>query len=289
MQGNRTRVSILTPSYNQAEWLPDNLNSVACQTYAPIEHVIADGGSTDTTLEILRGANDTVIWTSEPDEGQAHAINEAFAASSGDIIGWINSDDAYTDCTVVADVVAYFDAHPEVDVVYGHALQTTAAGAVIQVLWSPRFDAELLKALDFITQPAAFIRRSALRQQMLDPSFHFAMDYELWLRLAAKGARFARIDRVVAIDRHQPQRKSSTITNVHAANLERLAERFELHLSATWDRTRSAFYVKQRLLGALLIPRLRPPFAFSVPANWKSGLWRRQVFSRRSRWPQEYR
>lgn len=289
MPDNRTRVSILTPSYNQAAWLPDNLGSVECQTYRHIEHVVADGGSTDGTLDVLRMNDDTVTWASEPDEGQADAINKAFAASTGDIIGWINSDDAYADCTVVADVVAFFDAHPDVDVVYGHALQTTSDGALIQVFWSPPFDAGLLKALDFITQPAAFIRRSALTEPMLDASFHFAMDYELWLRLAAAGAHFARIDRVVAIDRHQPDRKSSTITDIHAANLTRLADTYDLHLSVEWNRTRSAFYVKQRLFGALLIPRLRPPFAFDTPEKWKSGLWRRQVFSRRSRWPQEYR
>lgn len=289
MPDDRTRVSILTPSFNQAAWLSDNLHSVACQTYPHIEHVVADGESTDATVDILRTAGDTVAWTSEPDEGQADAINKAFAASSGDIIGWLNSDDAYADCSVVADVVAYFEAHPDIDVVYGHALQTTADGALIQVFWSPPFNAELLKALDFITQPAAFIRRSALTEPMLDPSFHFAMDYELWLRLTAGEARFARIDRVVAIDRHQPDRKSSNITDVHAANLKRLAETYGLHLAAEWNRTRSVFYVKQRLLGALLISRLRPPFAFSTPREWKTGLVRRQVFSRRSSWPQEYR
>ena len=289
MPDDRTRVSILTPSFNQAAWLSDNLRSVACQTHPHIEHVVADGGSTDATVDILRAADNTVLWTSEPDEGQADAINKAFAASSGDIIGWINSDDAYADCTVVADVVAYFVAHPEIDVVYGHALQTTADGALIQVFWSPPFNAELLKALDFITQPAAFIRRSALTEPMLDSSFHFAMDYELWLRLTAGGTRFARIDRVVAIDRHQPDRKSSTITDVHAANLRSLAETYGLHLGSEWNRTRSAFYVKQRLFGALLISRLRPPFAFSTPREWKTGLVRRQVFSRRSSWPQEYR
>lgn len=289
MTVNPTRVSVLTPSYNQAEWLADNLRSVSCQTYPHVEHIVADGGSTDGTLDLLSAAGDTVTWTSGPDAGQAAAINTAFSAATGDIIGWINSDDAYVDCDVIARVVAYFEAHPDVDVVYGHGLQTTKNGAAIQVLWAPPFDAKLLRTVDFITQPAAFIRRAAIAEPFLDESFHFAMDYSLWLRLLTAGHRFARIDSVLAIDRHQPDRKSSTITDVHAANLARLAHLYDLRLSAEFDAVRSSFYVRQRLHGARLIPRLRPPFAFSAPPEWKRGLWRRQLFTRRSRWPEEYR
>jgi len=88
---NRPLVSVLTPSFNQAAWLTDNLGSVAAQTYPAIEHVVMDGGSTDGTLDILKTAGDRVLWRSESDRGQADAINKAFAASSGEIIGWITS------------------------------------------------------------------------------------------------------------------------------------------------------------------------------------------------------
>ena len=91
-------VSILTPSFNQAAWLGDNLRSVACQTYPDIEHVVMDGGSTDGSVDILRAAGDSIVWRSEPDRGQSDAINKAFSLSHGEIIGWINSDDAYFDC-----------------------------------------------------------------------------------------------------------------------------------------------------------------------------------------------
>jgi len=289
MTDNPTRVSVLTPSYNQAAWLPGNLRSVACQTYPHVEHIVADGGSTDGTVDLLTAAGDTVTWTSGPDGGQAAAINTAFSAATGDIIGWINSDDAYLDCDVIGRVVAFFEAHPDVDVAYGHGLQTTEDGSAIQVLWAPPFDADLLRTVDFITQPAAFIRRSAIDGPMLDESFHFAMDYSLWLRLLTAGHRFARIDSVLAVDRHQPNRKSSTITDIHAANLERLGQTYDLRLSAEFDGVRSSFYVRQRVFGARLIPTLRPPFAFSTPPGWKRGLWSRQLFTRRSRWPQEYR
>ena len=283
-------VSILTPSCNQAAWLGDNLHSVACQTYPHIEHIVMDGGSTDGSVGILESVAGSVRWHSEPDDGQADAVNKAFAASSGEIIGWLNSDDAYFDSQVVEDVVAIFVREPDVDVVYGHAVQTTEDGAFIQVLWVPEFDADLLGALDFIVQPAAFVRSSALSDPMLDESFHFAMDYELWLRLRGAGATFRRINRVTAIDRHQPSRKSSTIKDIYRDDLDRLATMHLMHLAAEWDARRSAFYRRQRLGGALLIPSLRSRgFAFQAPADPFAGLLRRQVGSRRSGWPEAYR
>jgi glycosyltransferase involved in cell wall biosynthesis len=283
-------VSILTPSFQQATWLPDNLGSVTCQTYPSIEHVVMDAGSTDGTRELLEAAGDSVVWRSEPDAGQADAINKAFAASTGDIIGWINSDDAYYDRDVVADVVAFFAANPEVDVAYGHGVQTTEDGAVIQVLWAPSFDGDLLRTLNFITQPATFVRRRVLFEPMLDETYHFAMDYELWLRLARDGARFGRFNRVVAIDRHQLARKSSTMKNIHEADLETLAEPYRLRLSSQWDGARSSFYKRQRLMGALLVPGLkRRPLAFTAPADFTQGVLRRQTVTRRSQWPAEYR
>jgi len=282
-------VSILTPSYNQAAWLGDNLRPVACQTYPHIEHIVMDGGSTDGSVGILETAGDAVIWRSEPDEGQAHAINKAFTSSSGEIIGWINSDDAYFDCQVIEDVVAYFEAHSEVDVVYGHCAQTTAGGGIIQILWAPPYSGEMLRTVNLISQPTAFMRRRVLSEPMLDESFHFTMDYELWLRLEASGVLFARIPRITAIDRHQADRKSSNILDVHAADTERLAERYDTRLGPEWDRERTRFYLTQRVAGALLIPSVRPPLAFTHPRDLKRGLIRRQLLTRRSRWAEEYR
>ncbi len=284
----RPLVSILTPSFNQAAWLGDNLRSVACQTYTHIEHIVMDGGSTDGSVEILEAA-DGITWRSESDDGQSDAINKAFAVSTGEIIGWINSDDAYFDCRVIEDVVAFFERHPDVDVVYGHAAQIAEDGTIIQLLWTPPYDRNLLGALCFIVQPAAFIRRRVLDDPMLDRSFHFAMDYELWLRLDAKGAQIDRIDRVTAIDRHQPARKSSTIHDVYHENLSRLESMYPMRLTAEFDAQRSAYYRRQRLAGALVIPRMGRDFAFSTPDDPTRGLWRRQIGSRKSTWPKEYR
>ncbi len=281
-------VSILTPSYDQAAWLPDNLHSVASQSYPSIEHIVMDGGSTDGTVAILESAGAAARWRSEPDEGQSDAINKAFRESHGEIIGWMNSDDAYFDSRVVADVVATFAAHPEADVVYGHCAQVMGNGALVQMLWAPPFDRRLLRTVDIISQPSAFLRRSALSDPMLDGTFHFAMDYELWLRLDAASCGFHRIDRITAIDRLHAGRKSSTIQDVMHADLRRLSEMYGTAVPPEGDRLRSAFYVRQRLMGALLLPRVRPhDIAFTAPDHMKRGAWRRQIGSRRSGWPAE--
>jgi glycosyltransferase involved in cell wall biosynthesis len=283
-------VSILTPSFNQAAFLPDNLRSVACQTYRHVEHIVMDGGSTDGSVDILREAGDSIRWRSEPDAGQADAVNKAFRESRGEIIGWLNSDDAYFDCRVIDDVAAYFLAHPDTDVVYGHCLQITGGGMAIQVLWAPRFDRELQKAVNLHMQPSTFVRRRALSDPLLDTSFHFAMDYELWLRLASQGRRFERIDRILSIDRQQLERKSATIKDVNFADLERLRPMYDLHPGPESDRQRSMFYVRQRLMGAPLIPSIHAEnVAFTPSPDLKRGLWRRQIGSRRTRWPDEFK
>jgi len=283
-------VSILTPSFNQAAWLPDNLRSIASQTYPHVEHIVMDGGSTDGSLEVLANAGDEIRWRSEADRGQADAINKAFRESTGEIIGWLNSDDAYFDAGVIAAVVEFFGRHGDIDVVYGHCLQTTQSGRAIQVLWAPPFDADLMLAVNLQMQPSTFMRRSALTDPMLDDTFHFAMDYELWLRLATTAHGFARLDRFLSIDRHQSQRKSSTIKDVNASDLKRLEVMYGTHLGPQYDSKRSRFYVKQRLMGALLIRRLgRARLAFDAPQDFTAGLLRRQLFTRKSDWPAEFR
>ncbi|MCG2807779.1 MAG: hypothetical protein L6413_05860, partial [Coriobacteriia bacterium] len=156
-------------------------------------------------------------------------------------------------------------------------------------LWAPPFNAGLLKIVDFITQPGVFIRRKALCEPMLDEAYHFALDYELWLRLAATGKRFARIPRIVGIDRHQPGRKSLTMLDVHAENTQRLVEGYGAVGADAQVGRRSRFYLQQRIAGAAWIGRARVDLAFATPPNPRKGLLRRQIFSRRSSWPTEYR
>jgi glycosyltransferase involved in cell wall biosynthesis len=292
-------VSVLTPSFNQAAWLPANLRSVACQTYPHIEHVVMDGGSTDGSAGILAEAanalaacprpDHTFVWRSEPDRGQSDAINKAFAASHGDIIGWINSDDAYFDCRVIADVVAAFERNPETDVIFGHCAQVAEDGTIIWMIWVPPFSRRLLKIVNFIGQPVAFIRRSALEQPMLDESFHFTMDYELWLRLEAKGCRFRRIGRITAVDRHQAARKGVTMTDVLRADLDRLAESHGRGYPRGKRVLSAVYYAWRRMMGATLIGRVPADLAFTDVRTPTRDILRRQLFSWRKKWPEDYR
>lgn len=221
-------VSVLTPSYNQARWLPDNLRSVAGQSYGPIEHIVMDGGSTDGSPELLASASPTVVWESGPDLGQSHAINAAFHRSNGDILGWLNSDDAYFSSNVIARAVEVFAREPDVGVVYGHAALVNGDGTLLHVLWSPTFAPSLLRAYDLICQPTVFVRRSVVgRADLVDPAFDYCMDWELLLHLVRR-TRFVRLNQIVAIDRHHLNRKSLTRLDLAAHDQELIVQRYRI-------------------------------------------------------------
>lgn len=111
-------VSIVTPSYNQARYLETTLRSVLDQNYPAIEYLVADGGSTDGSVEVLQRYTDRLAWwVSEPDRGQTDALNKGFARARGEILAWLNSDDTYEPGAIAA-AVAYLTAHPEIGMVY---------------------------------------------------------------------------------------------------------------------------------------------------------------------------
>jgi glycosyltransferase involved in cell wall biosynthesis len=280
----RPLVSVLTPSFNQARWLGDNLHSVGCQTYPLIEHIVMDGGSSDASVALLASAQHSLTWRSEPDRGQSHALNKAFAASTGEIIGWLNSDDAFWDCGVVDDVARFFATHPAADVVFGHAASVDEEGLVQHFFRvPPRSGGWLLRRYNYLIQPAVFVRRAVLGETLVNESFHFAMDYELWLRLSATGARFARIDRVLAVDRVQRERKSRNLQHVLAADLKRLAARYGVATSRGSRRLASAHAVWCRFCGTPLIWRLPAEFAFEAHIDGRWPIAVRQCLSRRRR------
>ena len=279
----RPLVSVLTPSFGQARWLADNLASVRRQTYALIEHVVMDGGSVDGSVELLESeSRPGLAWRSEPDRGQSHALNKAFSASRGDIIGWLNSDDAYFGPTVVDDVVRFFAARPDVGVAYGHALLVSSDGLILQTLWAPPFSRSLLRLHDFIVQPAVFVRRSVLGVSFVDEAFDYAMDYELWLRLAGR-TRFARLDRIVAIDRHHSLRKSYVLTSTGEADHRLLQKRYDVVPGRGGRALRKAVKIACRVAGIRLVrAAMHAPVVFTARRDGSRRLSIRQVlFPRR--------
>ena len=277
-------VSVLTPSFNQARWLGDNLRSVDRQTYPAIEHIVMDGGSTDGTLDILCAASERVQWRSEPDRGQSHALNKAFAQAGGDIIGWLNSDDAYFGIDAVASAVGFFARHPEVDVVYGHAALVNADGLILHMIWSPPFSSRFLRLHNFIIQPAAFIRRSALGDAIVDEAYDSAMDRELWLRLS-RDHRFARLDRVLAIDRHHLERKTHTRPDLAQADGERIAAAYRVPNGWWTPVARKVVKVAFRMMGIRLLPEASGTLAFQGAQDGRGRLAIRQVAVKRAAMP----
>ncbi|MBI3159731.1 MAG: glycosyltransferase [Chloroflexi bacterium] len=179
-------VSIVTPSYNQARFLEATIQSVLGQSYPNIEYIVIDGGSTDGSPDVIRRYADRLAyWVSEPDGGQTDAINKGFARATGEILAWLNSDDTYRPETV-AEAAAFLQTHPEVGLVYGDADFIDEHGQVIGRFPAARTDlARLRRGYVHIPQQAAFWRAALWRQVgPLDTSFTFAMDYDLWVRLA---------------------------------------------------------------------------------------------------------
>ena len=179
-------VSIVTPSFNQAPYLEVAMTSVLEQVYPNIEYILIDGGSTDASVEIIkRHANKITYWVSEPDRGQTDAINIGFSRATGKYLAWLNADDRFRP-NAVAEAVDFLETHSEVGMVYGNADYIDSQGRVVGQFRAAQTDyAALRRGYVHIPQQAAFWRRE-LWQQVgpLDPSFTFAMDYDLWVRLA---------------------------------------------------------------------------------------------------------
>lgn len=277
-------VSILTPSFNQARWLPDNLQSVASQTYPLVEHIVMDGGSDDASVGILNAAGSHVIWESLPDQGQSDAINKAFVRSTGEIVGWLNSDDAYFSRHAVANAISLFEAHPDVGVIYGHAALVNASGTLLHVLWAPPFAQTLLRAYNFICQPTVFVRRSVIRRPLfVDPAFDYMMDLELLLHLSER-TRFRRIDEILAIDRHHLGRKSYTRLDVGAHDYELIRERYRVAPVAANPLLQRAVKVAMRFAGLSKITQAaRGSDVLRLPTSSLGAIALRQVAQLR-RW-----
>jgi len=177
------KISVVTPSFNQGAFIEETILSVRNQRYPDCEHIVVDGGSTDGTIEVLKKYSN-VRWISEPDRGQADALNKGFKISTGEIIGWLNSDDTYVE-NALERVAEFFETRPEVMLTYGYVYVMDAKSRIIRKRYSPDFDFGLLvRTGSCYAQPTFFFRRRILQDVgYMDSSLPRAMDYEYILRV----------------------------------------------------------------------------------------------------------
>jgi glycosyltransferase involved in cell wall biosynthesis len=181
-------ISIITPSFNQGAFIAEAIDSVLMQDVPGLEYLVVDGGSTDATLDVLRGYGDRLRWISEPDGGQADAINKGVRMTSAPIVGWLNADDRYAP-GAIARAVRAFGEVPDAGLVYGRAEFVDRAGRPIAppVEVEPFDLGRLINRLDFIVQPSAFFCRAAFDAVGgLDTGLRYCLDYDLWIRLALR-------------------------------------------------------------------------------------------------------
>ncbi len=206
------KVSIVTPSYNQGQFLEATIRSVLLQGYPNLEYIVIDGGSTDCSVEIIQKYSDFLTyWVSEKDSGQANAINKGLTKSTGDYIGWINSDDIYVKSTLQKVVLA-FRENPSSIVVHGNRILIDADGKVFGCSPLPPFNPE--KTNFIVCSETAFWTNDAMQKfGTLDEDLEFAMDLEFFCRLYLKGS-FTKLNDYLGFFRCHDASKSSTIWHV---------------------------------------------------------------------------
>ena len=215
----------MTPSYNQAQYLEQTIQSVLGQDYARVEYLVVDGGSTDGSVKIIEkyflesgsllpksqkqasGFHKVNWWVSEKDSGQGEAINKGLARAKGDIIAWLNSDDYYLPDTISA-VVKVFEEHPDVIMAYGDMLAVDEAGRTINVMKYKQLSLQDLLCFQIIGQPGVFFRRQVFdKTGGLDTSFHFLLDHHLWIRIAQQG-KILHVDQIWSAARYHAAAKN---------------------------------------------------------------------------------
>jgi glycosyltransferase involved in cell wall biosynthesis len=210
-------ISVVTPSYNQGLFIEETIKSVLSQDYPNIEYWIVDGGSQDETLSVLQKYSDNPRFNfiSEPDNGQADAINKGWSRCHGEIVTWLCSDDVYSDASLFRDIEKSFRESSETSVVYGKSTFIDVKGRHLYTNPIQHVDSDkFLAGINPIYQPASFLRRkSVLEVGSLNCELNFMMDFEYWLRLSSYNYQFKSIDRVMAYYRVWESSKTITQSN----------------------------------------------------------------------------
>jgi glycosyltransferase involved in cell wall biosynthesis len=227
------RMGIVTPSYGQHKFVESTMLSVLNQDYPKLLYVVQDGGSPDSSPEIIaRYASRLRHWQSAPDSGQADAIRKGFAQiepelAPTDVMAWFNSDDLVAP-RALRFVAAYFASHPAVDVVYGHRIIIDDADREVGRWIMPRHDPASIEWIDYVPQETLFWRKRAWDLAGgIDPTFQFALDWDLLARFHAAGCRVVRLPYFLGCFRIHPEQKTShAIHTTGAEEMTRIRRRF---------------------------------------------------------------
>jgi glycosyltransferase involved in cell wall biosynthesis len=216
----RPLISIVTPSFNQALFIEEALESVRLQNNEHCEHLVIDGMSTDGTVDLLRNRvknkdDWNMFWISERDSGQSEALNKGFRWAKGEIIGWLNSDDRYR-VGCFEHIIQAFEDNPEVDIFYGDYLMVDETGKVLEIRREIEFSAFILlyHRILYIPTTATFFRRRVFEEgNWLNEKLQYAMDLEFFIRLSKRGYCFKHIPQLLADFRMQPNSKTCSSPN----------------------------------------------------------------------------
>lgn len=201
-------VSIITPSYNQADFLEETIRAVLEQDYPNLEYLVVDGASSDGSVEIIRRYEERLAWwVSERDGGQAEALNKGLARAKGEIVAWINADDVYRP-GAIREAVKVLLENPQVGLVYARLDSIDREGEVFNTISYRQYDLLDLLSFSIIGQPTVFMRRDVVKRAgKLDPAYHYLLDHQLWLRMAQQG-EIRYVPQVWAAARHHAGAKN---------------------------------------------------------------------------------
>lgn len=209
MEKSKPKVTVITPSFNQGQYLEETILSVLDQTYKNIEYIVIDGGSNDSSVDIIRKYESRIhFWISESDKGQADAINKGFTKSTGEFLCWINSDDIlYPD--FIEKRIFEFESNPNADLIYGDVEQgVDPSQKVLRKGWQTNFDTILNTGFVPIPQQSAIWKRNILNKVgFLDNKLHVLLDFDYFFRISNK-AHIKYIPGTVAFFRNHPDSKS---------------------------------------------------------------------------------
>jgi glycosyltransferase involved in cell wall biosynthesis len=242
------RISIITPSFNQGEFIEETIRSILLQNYPNFEYFVVDGVSTDDTIVTLNKYEKYLSWISESDEGQTDAINKGLKRATGDIIAYMNSDDIYLPGTFYK-IAEFFKQNPDVDMVYGNVVHINKKSDIYEYPKTEQVTLEKIFTFNiYIPQPTVFLRKSLIEDiGFFDKNLHLAMDYDYWIRVIPNH-KIIYFKEFLAGARIYPEAKSSSLDCEYKDEFLYIIEKFfsiysEKEIGISMNKVKSMVYL----------------------------------------------